>query len=73
MTGTEIGWVRALASAVAVVAVGFVGAVYVPDVLLNSLSGIDSAARSLLAAGVSMAVVLAMAWALRRLQARRVI
>ena len=63
-----IGWGRALGSAVVIVLIGFLGAVWLPDVLLKQLSvGRDTAAVT--AAGVSILVVVAMAWGLRRLQA----
>jgi len=63
-----IGWGRAIATGVTIVLVGFLGAVWLPDVLLKQLS-VDRSTRALIAATVSLVVVIALAWALRRLQA----
>ena len=69
----EIGWIRSTLSAVAIVALGFVGAVWVPNVIITKLDSPSSFVRSLLAGGLVVLVVVAMAWGLRRLQARRLI
>ena len=69
----EIGWIRSTLSAVAIVALGFVGAVWVPNLIIVKLDAPSAFVRSLLAGGLVILVVVAMAWGLRRLQARRLI
>ena len=69
----EIGWLRAALSSVAILAVGTLGCVYAPNLILNQLDGLSPDVRSYLATGLVVAVVLLMAWGLRRLQARRLI
>jgi hypothetical protein len=69
----EIGWGRAILSGLAVLVVGFVGAVYVPNRILTKALGLTRTGREWLAVGTFLVVVLGVAWALRRLQARRLI
>ena len=69
----EIGWGRAILSGLAVLVVGFAGAVYVPNRILTKALGLTRTAREWLAIGTFLVVVFGLAWALRRLQARRLI
>jgi len=69
--GSEIGWGRAILSGLAVLVVGFVGAVYVPNRILTNALGLTRTGREWLAVGTFLVVVLGLAWALRRLQAGR--
>jgi hypothetical protein len=69
----EIGWGRALLSGLAVLAVGFVGAVYVPNRILTKALGLTRTAREWLAIGTFFVVIVGLAWVLRRLQAHKVI
>ena len=69
----EIGWGRAILSGLAVLAVGFAGAVYVPNRILTKALGLTRTAREWLAIGTFLVVVIALAWVLRRLQAHKVI
>ncbi len=68
----RIGWWRAIASGVAIVLVGFVGAVLVPDKVLGSGSG-SRDTLAFIASTIAVLVVALLAWALRRLQARGLI
>ena len=72
-TPRSIGWPRAIASGVGIVLLAFLGVAYLPNKLLGSLSGMGSEARSLIVAGVAIAVVVVLAVALRKLQARNLI
>jgi hypothetical protein len=69
----EIGWGRAAISAVAILVVGFLGAVMVPSWLLSGLGGMTTTGRGVIAGAVCVIVVIVMAVVLRRLQARRLI
>ena len=68
-----ISWARATASAIAIVAVGFVGVVYLPDLLLTALNGLGTQTRSLIVTGLSIGAVVLVASGLRFLQDRRLI
>ena len=67
-----IGWPRALLSGLAIVLVGFIAVVWVPDMLVG-MSSFTRDQRVLLAATVGVVAVLVMAWVLRRLQSRHLI
>jgi hypothetical protein len=69
----DIGWIRAIGSGALIVAVGFVGAVWLPNLIVVHLDGLTTFTRSILAASLVVIVVVAIAWGLRRLQARRLI
>lgn len=65
----RIGWGRAFGSALAIFLVGFLGAVYVPNKLLLASSN-PSTALELGVCSLTIAVVVALAVALRILQRR---
>jgi xanthine/uracil permease len=69
----EIGWGRAILSGLAVLIVGFAGAVYVPNRILTKALGLTRTAREWLAIGTFFVVVCGLAWALRWLQARKLV
>ena len=69
----EIGWGRAILSGLAVLVVGFAGVVYVPNRILTKALGLTRTAREWLAIGTFFVVVCGLAWALRWLQARKLI
>ncbi len=69
----EIGWLRAIASGVAIVLAGFLGGVVLPNLIVVQLDGLTTFTRSILAASLTIAVVVALAVVLRRLQGRRLI
>lgn len=70
---SDIGWGRAVASALAVLIVGFFGTVYGANAVVTKLTGVSRSTRQYLASALFLLVVVAMAWVLRRLQARRLI
>ena len=72
-TSEEIGWVRAIASGLAVLLVGFGGAVYGANRILTKALGLRRTPRELLATGLFFVVVIVLAWVLRRLQDRKLI
>lgn len=65
-----MSWARAGAFAALLVAVAFGALVYVPDLLVSSLSGVARGTRVMLATAWFTVAVVALLWALRRLQAR---
>ncbi len=67
-----ISWPRALGSGLAIVIVGFLAVVYLPDMIVGQSSGTRDQ-RVYLAAGLSVVAVIVLAWVLRRLQSRRLI
>jgi hypothetical protein len=69
----EIGWLRAIASGLAIILVGVGAAVYGADRILTKALGLRRTPREWLAVGLFFLVVVVMAWALRRLQARKLI
>ena len=71
--GPDIGWGRAIGSGLAVLLVGFVAAVYGANSVVTKLTGVSRSTRQYLASALFLVVVVAMAWVLRRLQARRLI
>jgi hypothetical protein len=69
----RIGWLRAILSGVLILVVGLGLSVGVTNTMLTGLTGMSRDTVVLLATGVFLAVVVVMAWVLRRLQARGVI
>lgn len=63
-------WPRAALAGAVVVFVAFAALVYVPDLLVSSLSGVGRSTRVALATAWFTVAVCALLWALRRLQAR---
>ena len=70
---SDIGWIRAILSGVAILFVGVLVGVYGANSILTKASSLSRDTRQYLAAGLMFVVVIAMAWALRRLQARKLI
>lgn len=66
----DIGWVRALATGGGLLAVALVASIGGANTVLTRMTGLSRDTRSLLATALFLAVVIAMAWLLRRLQAR---
>ena len=71
--GPDIGWGRAIASGLAILLVGFVASVYAANAVVTKLTGVSRSTRQYLASALFLVVVVALAWVLRRLQARRLI
>jgi hypothetical protein len=69
----EIGWVRAVLSALAIIVVGFLAAVVAPNRILTKALALRRTPREWLAVGLFFLVIIVMAWVLRRLQARKLI
>jgi hypothetical protein len=70
---TEIGWARAIASGLAILLVGFGGAVVGANSILTKALGLRRTPREWLATGLFFFVVVVLAWVLRRLQDRKLI
>ena len=68
-----IGWPRAIVTAVTIVAIGFVGILWLPQAIVGQVSFIGRDARAIVAATLAVLVVVAVAVLLRRLQARGLI
>jgi hypothetical protein len=69
----EIGWLRAIASGLVILVVGFGGAVYGADRILTKALGLRRTPREYLAVALFFLVVIVLAWLLRRLQDRKLI
>ena len=69
----SIGWGRAIASGLAVLLIGVLGAVGGANLVLTRALGLTRDARQWLATGLFLVVVIVLAWALRRLQGRGLI
>jgi energy-converting hydrogenase Eha subunit F len=69
----EIGWLRAIATGVAVLVVGIGTTVLGANRILTKALGVTRGGREALASGLFLVVVVVLAWALRRLQARGLI
>jgi hypothetical protein len=69
----EIGWLRALFSAAIIAIVGIVALVYGPNWVLTKVSG--KTRSSLVAAATTLffVILFVLAWALRRLQSKKII
>ena len=72
-SSAEIGWLRAIASGLAVLVVGIGGAVFGADRILTKALGLRRAPREWLAVSLFFLVVIVLAWLLRRLQDRKLI
>jgi hypothetical protein len=70
---SPIGWVRAALTSLAILAVGTALLIYLPNWVLNHLTGLERNGRVAVATTCFFVVFFAFAWVLRRLQARRVI
>ena len=69
----EIGWLRAIGSGLAILIVGFGGAVFGADRILTKALGLRRTPREYLATALFFLVVIVLAWVLRRLQDRKLI
>jgi membrane protein implicated in regulation of membrane protease activity len=69
----DIGWLRAIATGVAVLVVGIGATVIGGNRILTKALGVTRGGREALASGLFFVVVVVLAWALRRLQARGMI
>lgn len=69
----EIGWARAIGSGLAILLVGFGGAIVGANRILTKALGLRRTPREWLATGLFFLVVVVLAWALRRLQDRKLI
>lgn len=66
-----IGWPRGIATGVAIVALAAVALVYVPNLVLTKLTGLDRSGRVAVASAWFFVALALLAWGLRRLQAHR--
>jgi len=71
--GEDIGWGRAIGSGLAILLIGLVAAIYGANSVATKLTGVSRSTRQYLASALFLVVVVAIAWVLRRLQARRLI
>ena len=71
--GEDIGWWRAIGSGLAILLIGLVAAIYGANSVATKLTGVSRSTRQYLASALFLVVVVAIAWVLRRLQARRLI
>ena len=69
----EIGWLRAIATGLAILVVGVGVAVYGADRILTKALGLRRTPREYLAVALFFLVVIVLAWVLRRLQERKLI
>jgi hypothetical protein len=69
----EFGWVRGLATALVILIVGFVAVVYVTNVIVTRFTGMQRPTRVGLATAWFFISLLALAFVLRRLQARGIV
>jgi hypothetical protein len=72
-SSAEIGWLRAIASGLAILVVGIGGAVFGADRILTRALGLRRTPREWLAVALFFIIVVALAWLLRRLQDRKLI
>jgi hypothetical protein len=70
---TDIGWPRAIATGVAVLVIGIGVTVLGANRILTKALGVTRGGREALASALFLVVVVGLAWALRRLQARGII
>jgi hypothetical protein len=70
---STIGWPRAIASGLAVIVIGFVGAIVGPNAVLTKSLALTRTAREWLATALFFAVIAVLAVALRWLQHRKLI
>jgi hypothetical protein len=69
----RIGWLRAVASGLAILIVGLVVALGGANLILTNLNSVSRDTRVYLATALFLVTVVVMAWVLRRLQARGLI
>jgi hypothetical protein len=72
-TSSPIGWWRAVASALVILAVGALLFVYGPNWVMTKLTGLGRGGRVAIATTGFFVLIGVAAWSLRRRQARRVI
>ena len=70
---STIGWPRAIATGLAVIIIGFAGAVVGPNAILTKSLALTRSAREWLAIALFFAVIVLLAIALRWLQHRKLI
>jgi hypothetical protein len=70
---SEIGWLRAIATGIAVLVVGIGVAVIGANRILTKALGVTRGGREALASALFLVVVIGLAWLLRRLQAKGLI
>jgi hypothetical protein len=68
--GNPIGWLRAIATGLAILVVGIGVSVLGANRILTKALGVTRGGREALASGLFLVVVIGLAWILRRLQAR---
>ena len=68
-----IGWGRAILTGIAILVIGFGATVWGADAVLKKVTGLSRDNRQYLASALFFAVLIALAWALRRLQQRGLI
>jgi hypothetical protein len=66
-------WSRAFLSGVVIVGAAFILLVYIPDLILSEITGIERSGRVALATAWFVASLAGLLWGLRRLQSRRLI
>jgi len=66
-------WSRAFLSGMVIVGAAFVLLVYIPDLILSEITGVERSGRVALATGWFVVSLTGLLWGLRRLQSRRVI
>ena len=71
--GASVSWPRAVVATIAIVAVAVGLLVVVPNLIVTRFGGLDRAWRAALATIWFFAMLAALAWLLRRLQARHLI
>jgi hypothetical protein len=71
--GPSIGWVRAILTAAIVVAVGIAACVYLPNYVLTHVHSVNRGTRVFFATTTFFLVLAVLAYALRRLQQRKLI
>jgi multisubunit Na+/H+ antiporter MnhB subunit len=69
----QIGWFRAILTAIVVVAVGIAVLVYGTDAVLTKVHSVHRPQRVAIATALFFVVLFAMAWILRRLQRKKLI
>jgi hypothetical protein len=69
----DIGWLRAIATGLTVLIVGIGAAVIGGNRILTKALGVTRGGREALASALFLVVLIVLAWALRRLQARGMI
>ena len=68
-----MSWLRAIVSGLVIVAVAFAFLVYIPDLILSQVAGLDRGGRVALATGWFVLSLVGLLWGLRRLQNSRLI